>query len=169
MTMTMIFWQRFIGMMPMLWCFFLSSHYSWRHKCFLYILLHGAKVGYRPIIFTESVRKSADPHVCILPMAMANNSYWTTRIYANSRIANSRTGQLVDATGDCMLSFRSFGGICETASCPVHNLSSPRVVESASWRIRELSSYLCNSDDLECPWRSFPYCKPAHCLSGVLL
>jgi len=28
---------------------------------------------------------------------------------------------------------------------------------------------LCNSDDLECPWRSFPYCKPAHCLNGVLL
>jgi len=29
------------------------------------------------------------------------------------------TGQLADATGDCVLSFRSFGGICETASCPV--------------------------------------------------
>ena len=27
----------------------------------------------------------------------------------------------------CVLSFRSFGGICETASCPVRDLSSPRV------------------------------------------
>jgi len=26
-----------------------------------------------------------------------------------------------------VLSFRSFGGICETASCPVRDLSSPRV------------------------------------------
>ena len=55
-----------------------------------------------------------------------------------------------------------FGGICETASCPVRDLSSPRVDwcaiclvreltsprdvlsaswQSASWRIRELSSY----------------------------
>jgi len=27
-----------------------------------------------------------------------------------------------------VLSFRSFGGICETASCPVYELTSPRVV-----------------------------------------
>jgi len=27
----------------------------------------------------------------------------------------------------CVLSFRSFGGICETANCPVRDLSSPRV------------------------------------------
>ena len=90
------------------------------------------------------------------------DSYWTTRRYANSRIANSRTGRLVDwtsrgldnshtgqvadTTGDCMISFRSFGGICKNASCPVRELSSPRDVQSASWqsaswRIRELSSY----------------------------
>ena len=75
--------------------------------------------------------------------------YWTTRGYTNSWIANSWTGRLADwstcgldnsHTGQvadwttrgchrqlCMLSFRSFGGICETASCPVHDLSTPRV------------------------------------------
>jgi len=31
-----------------------------------------------------------------------------------------------------MSSCHSFGGICETASCPVRNLSSPRVGVSAS-------------------------------------
>jgi len=96
------------------------------------------------------------------------HGYWTTRGYANSRTAKSRTGRLADwstpgldnsRTGQvadwttrrchqrlCVLSFRSFGGICETASCPVHNLSSPWVDQSASWQsaswcIRELSSY----------------------------
>jgi len=59
--------------------------------------------------------------------------YWTTRGYANSR-----TGRLADWTTRgchrqlCMLSFRSFGGICETATCPVLDLSSPRVAVSAS-------------------------------------
>jgi len=38
------------------------------------------------------------------------------------------------------------------------------------WHCRWPPDPLCNSDDLECPfWRSFPYCKPAHSLSGVLL
>ena len=51
--------------------------------------------------------------------------YWTTHGYANSRIANSRSGRLADWTTRgchwrlCVLSFRSFGGVCETASCPV--------------------------------------------------
>ena len=52
--------------------------------------------------------------------------YWTTRGYANSR-----TGHLADATGD--------------SPCLVFVLlaasARPRVVQSASWRIRELSSY----------------------------
>ena len=92
--------------------------------------------------------------------------YWTTHGYANSRIANSRTGHLADwstrvldnsRTGQvadwttrgchrrlCVLSFRSFGGVCESASCPVPDLSSPRVDQSAScpvreWAIRELA------------------------------
>jgi len=102
-------------------------------------------------------------------------SGYPTRGYANSRIANSRTGRLADWTSHrlvnsrtrldnsrtgqvadwtsrrchrqlCVLSFRSFGDICETASCPVRELTSPRDVQSASWqsaswRIRELSSY----------------------------
>jgi len=61
--------------------------------------------------------------------------YWTTRGYANSR-----TGQVADWTTRgcnrrlCLLSFRSFGGICETASCPVCELSSPRVDQSTSWQ-----------------------------------
>jgi len=40
-----------------------------------------------------------------------------------------------------MFSFRSFGGICETASCPVRELTSARDVQSTSWNIHELSSY----------------------------
>jgi len=31
------------------------------------------------------------------------------------------------------------------------------------------SEPLGNSDNLEYPWRSFPYCKPAYCLSSILL
>jgi len=56
--------------------------------------------------------------------------YWTTRGYANSR-----TGRLADWTSRgchrrlCVLSFRSFGGICEIASCPVRELAYPRVVQ----------------------------------------
>jgi len=68
------------------------------------------------------------------------------------RLVNSRTGQVADWTTRgchrrlCVLSFSSFGGICETTSCPVRDLSSPRDVQStswqsASWRIHELFSY----------------------------
>jgi len=45
------------------------------------------------------------------------------------RLDNSRTGQVVDWTTRgchgrlCVLSFRSFGGICETTSCPVRELA----------------------------------------------
>jgi len=71
-----------------------------------------------------------------------DGGYWTTRGYANSR-----TGRLVDWTTCgchrrlCVLSFRSFSGIRD------RELSSPRLVQSASWqsaswRVRELSSYL---------------------------
>jgi len=52
--------------------------------------------------------------------------YWTTRGYANSR-----TGRLADATGD----FACLVFVLLAAS------ARPRVVQSASWRIRELSSY----------------------------
>jgi len=39
----------------------------------------------------------------------------------------------------CMLSFRSFGGICETASCPVRELTSPRDVQSRELAICKLA------------------------------
>jgi len=53
---------------------------------------------------------------------------WSTR-----GLDHSRTGQVTDWTTRgchwrlCMLSFRSFGGICETSSCPVHDFYSPGV------------------------------------------
>jgi len=67
---------------------------------------------------------------------------WTTR-----GLDNSRTGKVADWTTRgchlrlCVLSF--FFAIRETASCPVRELASLRDVQSASWRIRELSSYQC--------------------------
>ena len=67
--------------------------------------------------------------------------------YFRRLLDNSRIRQLADWASRgcqrrlCVLSFRSFGGICETSSCLVRDLSSPRDVQSASWRIRELSSY----------------------------
>jgi len=84
-------------------------------------------------------------------IGLRDNGCWTTCGCANSRIANSRTCRLADWTSRgchlrlCVLSFR-FLAIRETASCPVRDLSSPRVDQSASWqsaswRIRELSSY----------------------------
>ena len=70
------------------------------------------------------------------------DGYWTTRRYANSRIANSRTRQLAYWTSRGLdnsrmppASFRSFGGICETTSCPVRELTDARVVQSASCSI----------------------------------
>jgi len=67
--------------------------------------------------------------------------YSTARGYANSRIANSQTRQVVDWTARgchrrlCVLSFRSFGGIAR----PTFVQSASW--QSASWRIGELSSY----------------------------
>ena len=58
---------------------------------------------------------------------------------------NSHTGQVADWTTRgchrrlCVLSFGSFGGICETASCPVRDLCSPRVDQSARCPVRELA------------------------------
>ena len=77
---------------------------------------------------------------------------WTTRGLDNSRTSQladwtsrglgiSRAGQLADATGDFACLVFRFLAIRETASCPVRDLTSPRDVQSASWRIRELSSY----------------------------
>ena len=80
--------------------------------------------------------------------------YWTTRGYANSRIANSRTGRLADWSTRgchrrlCVLSFPFWRHLQDRElSSPRLVQSSPRDVQSASWqsaswRIRELSSYL---------------------------
>ena len=81
--------------------------------------------------------------------------YWTTRGYANSRIANSRTRRLADWTTRgldnsrtrqlaywtsrgchqrlCVLSFLFFAAsarlrVVQSATCPVHELTSARVV-----------------------------------------
>jgi len=58
---------------------------------------------------------------------------WTTRGYANSRIANSRTGQLADASGDipCLV----FVLLAASAR--------PRVVQSASWQSASWLSASC--------------------------
>ena len=64
---------------------------------------------------------------------------WTSR-----GLDNSRTGQVADSTTRgcqqrlCVLSFR-FLVIRETASCPVRELSSPRVDQSARCPVRELA------------------------------
>ena len=51
---------------------------------------------------------------------------------------DSRTGQLADATGD----FACLVYVLLAASAIYRELSSPRLVQSASWRIRELSMQL---------------------------
>ena len=58
------------------------------------------------------------------------NGNWTTRGYANSRIANSRTGRLADWTSRVLVQF---------ASWLVRELSSPRVDQSARCPVRELA------------------------------
>ena len=89
-------------------------------------------------------------------LAGMSDGYWTTRGYANSRIANSRTGHLAvwstrgldnSRTGQvadwttrgchrrlCVLSFPVWRHLQD------RELSSPRLVQSASWLVRELSS-----------------------------
>ena len=92
---------------------------------------------------------------------------WTTRGYANLRIANSQTGHLKDWSTRALVNSRTgqlvdlqmppkeqklstesrlwHPRVVQSATCPVRELSSPRVIQSASWqsgsrRIRELSS-----------------------------
>ena len=71
------------------------------------------------------------------------NGNWTTRGYANSRtehLADWTTRGLADAAKRTKTEHAVAGGIRE--------MSSPRVVQSASWRIRELSSNLCRYADI---------------------
>ena len=60
----------------------------------------------------------------------------------------SRTGQLADAIGDSACLVFLFGGICETTSCPVRDLSSlrvgnPRVGVSTSCPVTQLTAGAC--------------------------
>jgi len=59
---------------------------------------------------------------------------WSTR-----GLDNSRTGQVADAIGDFACLVFLFGSICETASCPVRDLSSPRVDQPTRCPVRELA------------------------------
>ena len=111
--------------------------------------------------------------------------YWTTRGYANSRIANlptrglddSRTGHLADwstrgldnsRTGQvadwttlgchrrfCMLSFPFWRHLRD------RELSSPRLVQCASWLVRELSSPRVDQS-ARCPVRELAICELAY-------
>ena len=61
------------------------------------------------------------------------------------------TGQLADAIGDfaclvlVLLAASARLRVVQSATCPVRELTSPRDVQSTSWRIRELSSYRLGS------------------------
>ena len=108
--------------------------------------------------------------------------YWTTRGYANSwtgwladwtsrGLVNSRTRQLVYWTSSGLDNSRmppatlcakfsffwrhlrdrklSSPQLVQSTSWLVRELTSPRDVQSASWRIRELSSYRCTQPEIE--------------------
>jgi len=80
--------------------------------------------------YTFKIRRSADPH-----FTPGHSRTRTGHLadWSTLGLDNSRTGQVADWTTRgchrqlCVLSFRSFGGICETANCPVCEMSSPRV------------------------------------------
>jgi len=62
--------------------------------------------------------------------------YWTTRGYANSRIANSRTGRLADWTSRGLVNSRTrqlaywtSRGQCTVRELAIRELASPRVVQ----------------------------------------
>jgi len=88
--------------------------------------------------------------------------YWTTRGYDNSRIAKSRTGRLADWTSRGLVNSRTIdnsrtGQVADWTTRGCHRRlcvqffsfmaasARPRVVQSSSWRIRELSSYRCGN------------------------
>jgi len=68
------------------------------------------------------------------------------RLLDNSRIRQLADCQLASWTSRgchrrlCVLSFRSFGGICETATPPVVQSATSPVRELTSWPIREMSN-----------------------------
>ena len=82
-------------------------------RCFSNVIYANCQTCGRWLLDNSRIRQLAD---------------WTTR-----GLVNSRTGQIADWTTRgchrrlCVLGFRSFGGICQSASCRVCDLSSPRV------------------------------------------
>jgi len=101
-------------------------------------------------------RVHIEVHWSIYPNLNPNpNGYWTTRglptrglddsrtghltDWSTRILDNSQTGQLADAIGDFTCLVFLFGGICQTASCSVRDLSNPRVDQSARYPVRELA------------------------------
>jgi len=94
---------------------------------------------------------------CVLPNTHSKTDrrrlgYWTTRGYANSRTVNSRSGRLADWTTRVLDKSRTgqFADATGDFACLIFVLlaasARTRVVQSASWqsaswRMRELSSY----------------------------
>ena len=74
------------------------------------------------------------------------------------------TGQLADAIGDFACFVFLFGSICETASCPVRDLSSPRVDQSARCPVRELAIRELSTVQLPVK-RTAKYARGGHGLS----
>jgi len=109
-----------------------------------------------------TIRLGIGPHssnYCVFSIECMGirEGYWTTRGYANSRIANSRTGQLADWTSRGLVNSRT-GQVADWTTRGWHRrlcvlsfpfwrhlwdreLSSPRVDQSARCPVRELSSY----------------------------
>jgi len=90
------------------------------------------------------------------------SGYWSgqladtpTRGLPTSGLDNSR---MPPAT---LNSFRSFGGICETASCPVRELTSPQVDQSARYPVRELA--ICKLSSNRYSGHSLATCRREAC------
>ena len=106
----------------------------------------GREVGPLCVCVARVTGQLTDTPTCGLPTRGLDDS-WTGHLadWSSRGLGNSRTGQVADWTTRgchrrlCMLSFRSFGGICKTASCPVRDLSSPRVDQSARCSVGELA------------------------------
>jgi len=119
----------------------------------------------------------------------STHGYWTTRGYANSRIANSRTGQLADATGDfaclvfILLAASARPPVVQSARCAVRELAIrelayPRVVQLPFHTWCGLSANLGCRSETCCTWlaeiqdaknhQKFAICAPCTTLLGSI-
>ena len=116
------------------------------------------------------IRPVRRPHIGLITDRAVLLGNWTTRGYANSRtghladwstrgLDNSRTRQLADWTSRGLDNSRSrrcrqkgklstqsrrwHSRVVQSATCPVRELSSPRVVQSASWQSASWQSASC--------------------------